>query len=89
MRRIDNRNAEVRRLHRETQENITLYGGIDTQYILPEGPADLIRRTTRETINILVENGGFILAPSQGVEADSPAEHLIAMFDEGRIGAHS
>jgi len=61
---------------------VTFYGGIDTQHVLPKGPVELIRHKTRETLD-LFDGGGYILAPSQGVEADIPVEHLLAMLDEG------
>ena len=63
---------------------VTFFGGIDTQHVLPEGPIEIIRQTTRHTIDVMGKGGGYILAPSQGVESDVPVEHLLAMFEEGR-----
>jgi len=46
-----------------------------------------VRETTRRTISILGKDGGYILAPSQGLEADIPIEHFLAMLDEGHIAS--
>lgn len=64
---------------------VAFLGGIDTQHVLPEGPVERIRNVTRNTLDVMAADGGYILAPSQGVEADIPVEHLLAMFDEGRV----
>jgi uroporphyrinogen decarboxylase len=63
--------------------NVTFYGGIDTQHVLPEGPIDRIRLETRRAIGTLGRGGGYILSPSQAFEPDIPVNHLLAMFDEG------
>jgi uroporphyrinogen decarboxylase len=65
-------------------DKITFYGGIDTQHVLPEGPIERIRDETRKAIRTLGKGGGYILAPSQGVEPDIPVDHLLVMFDEGK-----
>jgi len=69
-------------------DKVTFYGGIDTQHVLPEGPAERIREETRRALRTLGRHNGFILAPSQGVEADISVANLLTMFDEGRQYAH-
>lgn len=63
---------------------VTFYGGIDTQWVLPTGSEEKIRRTVRDTIGKFDMCKGYILAPSQGVEADISAQNLKIMFDEGK-----
>jgi uroporphyrinogen decarboxylase len=63
---------------------VVFYGGIDTQHVLPEGPEERIRAETRRVLNTLGKSGGLILSGSQGLEADIPVRHVLAMFDEAR-----
>jgi len=83
---VSAKGMDMEALTRKYGAQVTFYGGIDTQHILPEGPIQHIRDTTRETIDLFGQNDGFILGPSQGIEPDIPVEHLLAMFDEGKRG---
>ncbi len=60
---------------------IAFYGGIDTQYLLPEGPAEKIQSTVRHALSLFGLDGGFILSGSQGLMDDIPFEHAVAMLD--------
>ncbi len=61
---------------------ICFYGGIDTQYVMPRGPVELIQRKSRELIERFGYNGGLILAGSQGLMNDIPYDHALAMLRE-------
>lgn len=63
---------------------VVFYGGIDTQWVLPTGNEAEIRKTVRDTINKFEKCKGYIMAPSQGIEADIPAQNIVYMFDEGK-----
>lgn len=60
---------------------IGFYGGIDTQYLLPQGPEDRIRQKVREAASMFGLNGGWILSGSQGLMSDIPYAHAAAMLD--------
>jgi len=60
---------------------IAFYGGIDTQYVLPQGPEELIRDTTSAALKLFGKGGGFILSASQGFMDDIPFRHAAAMLD--------
>ncbi len=70
-------------LHARFGGKVCFYGGVDTQHILPEGPEARVRAATRELLGIF-RGGRYILGPSQGIEADVPTRHVVAMFDEGK-----
>lgn len=74
---------DIEDLAKKFGAEITFFGGIDTQHLLPEGPIEKVREVTRRTIDIFRKNGGYILAASQGLEPDIPVEHILAMYDEG------
>lgn len=65
---------------------ITFYGGLDTQYLLPQGPVERIREETRRVMALFGTGGGYIISGSQGLMLDIPTEHAVAMFEEGRTG---
>ena len=56
-------------------------GGVSVQKTLPLGTADDVREEVRKLIRILGKSGGYILGPSHVIQAGTPAENIIAMFD--------
>jgi len=60
--------------------NLVFHGSVDQQRVLVPGkPADVIR-DTRECIDVLGRDGGYIVAASHEIEADIPVENVTAMF---------
>ena len=56
-------------------------GGVSVQTTLPFGtPAD-VQREVQERISVLGTNGGYILGPSHWIQAGTPPENIVAMFD--------
>lgn len=56
-------------------------GGIDTQHTLPFGTPDEVRTQVRERIKIFNEGGGFVFCSIHNVQACTPIENLLAMFE--------
>jgi len=56
-------------------------GGVSVQKTLPLGTADDVREEVRELIRILSKSGGYILGPAHVIQAGTPAENILAMFD--------
>lgn len=61
---------------------ITLYGGIDTQWLLPTGTSEDVRAETSRVLNLFKDKGGYILSGSQGLMDDIPFENAKAMLME-------
>jgi uroporphyrinogen decarboxylase len=57
-------------------------GGISVQSTLPFGTPDDVRREVRDRITVLGAGGGYILGPSHAIQAGTPPENVVAMFDE-------
>jgi hypothetical protein len=71
--------AELKR--RYGDEIVFWGGGVDTQHTLPFGtPAD-VRREVRERIRAFGPGGGFVFNPIHNVQAQTPIENLLAMFE--------
>jgi hypothetical protein len=59
-------------------------GGVDTQRTLPFGTPDEVRREVRERIKIFGPGGGFVFAAVHNIQACTPVENILAMFETVR-----
>jgi uroporphyrinogen decarboxylase len=57
-------------------------GGVSVQHTLPFGSVDDVRRETRMLIDVLGRDGGYLCGPSHAIQAGTPPENIVAMFDE-------
>ena len=60
---------------------LTFWGGIDTQAVLPRGSTDEVRREVKRRLDDLAPGGGYVLAPVHDVQPEVPPANLCAMFD--------
>jgi uroporphyrinogen decarboxylase len=51
------------------------------QTTLPFGSPEDVRREVEELITVLGKGGGYILGPSHAIQAGTPPENVMAMFD--------
>lgn len=72
---------DTRRLKREFGRDLTFWGGIDTQHVLPLGTPDEVREEVRRRIEDLGDGGGYVLCPVHNVQPEVPPENLVAMFE--------
>ncbi len=59
-------------------------GGVDTQRTLPFATPDVVRQEVRERITIFGRGGGFVFNPVHNVQARTPVENLLAMYETVR-----
>lgn len=64
-----------------TGERLCYEGGVSVQTTLPFGTAKDVRREVEELITVLGKNGGYVLGPSHAIQAGTPPENIVAMFD--------
>lgn len=69
------------RLKKEFGNDLTFWGGIDTQQILPFGTPQQVSDEVKRIIDIMAPGGGFILAPVHNIQAFTPPENVIALFE--------
>jgi uroporphyrinogen decarboxylase len=62
---------------------VTFLGGIDISHAMPGSRADVIAET-KLRISQLAPGGGYILAPSNHLQADVPAENVLTLFETAR-----
>lgn len=65
-------------------DKITFWGGISTQRTLPYGTPEEVRRETREVIELMSKNGGYITCSSQEIQNDVPYENLKALIETAK-----
>ncbi len=68
-------------LKREYGRDLTFWGGISTQRLLPFATPDEVRRVTRQTMALMGRGGGYIAAPTHAVPGDVPPENILAMAE--------
>lgn len=56
-------------------------GGVSVQTTLPFGTPDDVRQEVEILISTLGKSGGYILGPSHAIQAGTPPENILAMFD--------
>jgi uroporphyrinogen decarboxylase len=74
---------EPERLKAEFGDRLSFYGGVDTQYILPNGSPAEVRAEVRRLIGILGAQGGYILSPAHVFQEDVPLENIAALYRAG------
>ena len=78
------------RLKREFGRDISFWGAIDTQRVLPlEGPEE-VGREVKKRIEDLAKDGGYIVAAVHNIQDEVLAENIVAMYEAARkYGAYS
>jgi len=73
------------RLKREFGRDIAFWGGgVSTQGVLDKAPAAQVRQEVRRNLDAFAPGGGFVFTQVHNIQADVPAENIIAAFDAAR-----
>jgi len=70
-------------LKRDFGEDLIFHGAVDNQQTLAFGGEEDVRREVLDNIRVLGEGGGYILAPCHNIQAISPPENIVAMYETG------
>jgi uroporphyrinogen decarboxylase len=62
-------------------DRLCFEGGVSVQTTLPFGTPDDVRAEVEELITVLGEDGGYVLGPSHAIQAGTPPENVVALFD--------
>jgi uroporphyrinogen decarboxylase len=69
-------------LKQEFGKELAFMGGVDTNYLLPNGSPDEVRSATFRLIEAMTrDGGGYILAASHTIPPETPDENIFAMYD--------
>jgi uroporphyrinogen decarboxylase len=75
------RGMEPWNLKKEYGKDIAFLGGHDTQLLLPNGTPEENITGVKKLIREYATGGGYVFAASINIQADTPAENIIASFD--------
>lgn len=70
-------------LKRDFGDQVIFHGGVDNQYTLAFGSVEEVRQEVIDDLRILGAGGGYILAPCHNIQAVSPPENIVAMYEMG------
>ncbi len=62
-------------------KTLCFHGGIDIQNLLPRGTTEEVRAAVRNAVDKLGPDG-YILTSAHYIQADTPVENILAMYDE-------
>ncbi len=62
-------------------KDITFWGGLGSQSIIPFGSPSEIRREVRNLCRRMGKGGGYILAPAKGLQPETPTENAVAVIE--------
>ena len=68
-------------LKRNFGRDLSFWGAIDTQHVLPFGTPAEVRDEVRRRVRDLAPGGGYVLASCHNIQREVPAENVLAMFD--------
>jgi len=70
-------------LKQDFGDQVVFHGGVDNQYTLAFGSVEEVREEVIYNIHVLGQGGGYILAPCHNIQAVSPPENVVAMYETG------
>jgi uroporphyrinogen decarboxylase len=70
-------------LERDFGNELIFHGGVDNQYTLAFGSVEEVRQEVIDNIRILGASGGYILGPCHNIQAVSPPENVVEMYETG------
>jgi uroporphyrinogen decarboxylase len=73
-----------RELKHRFGDRLCFHGSISIQQTLPFGTPDQVRNEVRERMQTLAPGGGFIFCSAHNIQADTPTENVVALFDAYR-----
>jgi len=62
-------------------EELTFWGGIDTQKVLPYGDPEDVKKEVKKRIYQMAAGGGYVLNSVHNIQDDVPPENIEAMFE--------
>jgi uroporphyrinogen decarboxylase len=74
-------NMAPEKLAQEFGGRIAFHGGIDIQELLPRATPSQVREQVAATSEILGAHGGYIMCGSHHIQADTPLENILAMYE--------
>jgi uroporphyrinogen decarboxylase len=78
---VSAKDMDPAQLKLEFGDRLSFHGGIDIVQMLPRKGRDEVQREVLRQIAMLGAGGGYILAGTHHLQADTPLENVLAMYD--------
>lgn len=75
---------DLKKLKREFGAHMSFYGAISTQQFLPFATAAQVKDECLRVMDILAEDGGYILSPTHSITPDIPIENALAIIEAAK-----
>jgi len=75
---------DMEEIKRNFGGRLCFHGAIDIQFLLPKGSRQEVAETVKKTIRILGAGGGYILSSAHYIQADTPVENIITMYETAK-----
>lgn len=72
---------DTARLKSEYGRDLSFWGAIDSQRVLPQGSVADVREEVRRRLDHLNHDGGYVLCGVHNLQADVPPENVVAMYE--------
>jgi uroporphyrinogen decarboxylase len=72
---------DTAQLKREFGRELTFWGGIDTQHVMPHGTPQDVKDEVRRRLDDLAPGGGYVLNTVHNIQADVPGENVLALVE--------
>ena len=72
---------DIRAVKNEYGKDLSFWGGISTQRLLPFATPGEVKAKTIEIMRIMGDGGGYVAAPTHAIPGDVPPENVEAMLD--------
>ena len=83
--RVGQVQASLEKLAGDFGDRIAFHGGIDNQHVLPFGSPDEIEEEVQACLTTLGRGStGYILAPCHNVQANTPPQSVVHMYEMAR-----
>ena len=71
-------------LKRVYGDRLAFCGGVDQRQVLPHGSPGEVEEEVQHRIAELGPGGGYLLAPTHDIQADTPVENVLAVFEAAK-----
>lgn len=68
-------------LKKKWGKQLTFWGAIDTQHVLPFGSPEDVRKEVEKRIKDLAPGGGYVLGAVHNIQPDVPPQNIVAMYE--------
>ena len=81
---VSARDMNSARLKEEFGDQISFWGAIDTQHVLPYGSPEEVEAEVKQRIKDLAPGGGYVLCAVHDIQPDVKPENIVSMYESAR-----